>query len=510
MAEVREALPGILDDFGAMVEKRPEPVLFALLILYIAVVAMNNQRPLWYDELITNMPALVHTPMKWGLRALQHPFLSILLGKWCAAIFGAASWSLRLPATLGYLAASVCIYTLLRRLRTGNLFALFAVLVFWSTSTFYYATEARPYGIILGLAAGLLLAWHSAVTRERRLRSLAAIALCDLFLIYCHPLAVLAILPIVFAEVARYRVRRKTDWPLWICSGWPLLGIIPIFLIHPVHPAYSPLLNGRLGNGTIFYLDILQSVAPAVMIAALAALLTRRAGAAESEPADPLRPAVNALLAGGLAIPFAVNAILAATLTNPYYPRYSVAGALAVPMLAAVILARASGGSKRAGVAALLAALCFFLIGAIQQQQPEKWNAPPLAQSSLIASHKELPVVVASGLTFTEMGNREPAAFLSRTYYLQDAAAALRYADSGLFETGEFNEYFTHLPASGTVTPYADFIHQHRKFLVYGTVDYWEDWLLRRLMAEGAQLVWLGQVRGTYKDVDLNEVTVAR
>lgn len=506
---IRSAVTGILDDFGAMVEKRPEPAMVALLILYVAVVAMNNHRSLWYDELTTNMPALVHTRMNWGLRALQHPFLSVLLTSWSAAILGSSNWAVRLPATLGYLAASGCIFIFLRRLRAGNLYALFGVLLFWSTSTLYYATEARPYGIILGLAAGLLVAWHRAVTEERRTGALVAIALSDLFLIYSHPLAILALLPILCAEASRFRLHRKTDWPLWLCAGWPAVGIVPIFLIHPIHPKYSPLLNGRLSNGVLFYSDILQSVAPAIMLAALGALLAGRFNRKDPDRQEPVDSTLVALITGGLAIPFAVNGILAATLTNPYYPRYAISGALAVPVGAALLLARTSGRNVRAGAAALLAALGFFLINTIQRQYPEVWNAPPVAESEMIRSRPALPVVAASGLTFVEMANREPAAFLSRLYYLQDPAGAVRYADSALFESGEFNEYFTHLKTSGTIEPYGAFLREHPKFLVYGTVNYWEDWLLRRLMAEGAQVVWLGQVHGTYKDVDLYEITVS-
>jgi len=512
----RAGLPAIIDDFGAMVEKRPEPVAVALMLLYAVVVAMNNQRPLWYDELTTNMPALVGG-FDWDLRlGVQHGLLPALLAKISVAIFGRGNWALRLPATLGYLGASACIYTLLRRLRTGNLFALFAVLIFWSTPSFDYAAEARPYGLILGLGAGLLLAWQRAVTEERRAWSLAAIALSELCLIFCHPLAILAAMPILFAEAARLRSRRKADWPLWICAGYPALGVVPIFLVHPVHPAYSPLLNGQLSNGIIFYLGILQSVAPAVMFAALAALLTIKppaeAGLEERGEAPSqwkLSPAFFALMAGGLAIPFVVNAVLALTLTNPYYPRYSIPGTLPVPIIAALILARRTGRSARAGVIALGAAFAFFLLGEMQRQHPEVWHAPPVATSLQVESRKDLPFVAASGLTFTEMAEREPASFLSRVYYLRDPEGAVRYAHSGLFETKDFVEYMGFLPKKGIVTPYADFIRTHRKFLVYGTVSYWEDWLLRRLMAEGAQLVWLGQVRGSYKDVDLYEVTLA-
>ena len=58
--------------------------------------------------------------------------------------------------------------------------------------------------------------------------------------------------------------------------------------------------------------------------------------------------------------------------------------------------------------------------------------------------------------------------------------------------------------------PYRQFLAQHPAFYVLGTYDYPEDWLLRALQHEGARILVLGRVRGSYKDHELYEVHVGQ
>ena len=117
-----------------------------------------------------------------------------------------------------------------------------------------------------------------------------------------------------------------------------------------------------------------------------------------------------------------------------------------------------------------------------------------------------LPLVDASGLTFLEMNKRENAALLSRVFYLTDRDAALRYAHATIFEkTGILHEYW---PIRSTVMPYRDFVLQTPHFFVLGTPDYPEDWLIPKLMDDGADLRFKGELRSSYKDQMIFEVTL--
>jgi hypothetical protein len=59
----------------------------------------------------------------------------------------------------------------------------------------------------------------------------------------------------------------------------------------------------------------------------------------------------------------------------------------------------------------------------------------------------------------------------------------------------------------GHVQSYKSFREQNRHFFVFGRYDYPEDWLLRKLTADGATIRVVGRVADTYKDREVYEVT---
>ncbi len=116
-----------------------------------------------------------------------------------------------------------------------------------------------------------------------------------------------------------------------------------------------------------------------------------------------------------------------------------------------------------------------------------------------------LPFVDASGLTYIEMDNREDTGFLSRVYYLTDPSASVRYAHANIFEGMQVEK--DAFPIRANVEQYSIFVRQHPTFLVFGTDNYPEDWLLRKLQADGAHLCLLRTVDDPqFKDRQLWQV----
>jgi hypothetical protein len=113
--------------------------------------------------------------------------------------------------------------------------------------------------------------------------------------------------------------------------------------------------------------------------------------------------------------------------------------------------------------------------------------------------------VDASGLTFLEMNKRESNESLSRVFYLTDRGAAIHYAQATIFEgTASLRQYW---PIRGTVMPYQDFVGSTPHFFVLGTPDYPEDWLIPKLLDDGAKLDFKGELRASsYKDSMIFEV----
>jgi hypothetical protein len=124
--------------------------------------------------------------------------------------------------------------------------------------------------------------------------------------------------------------------------------------------------------------------------------------------------------------------------------------------------------------------------------------------SALAAVRSDLPLVDASAVTFFEMNHYEKPDILSRLYFLKDRSLAMSYTHTNIFEDrGWGDKMKPDFPISANVSSYNDFIHQHREFLVLGTYDAPEEWLLRKLVDDGARLTWLGTYPLPYVDSDL-------
>ena len=70
---------------------------------------------------------------------------------------------------------------------------------------------------------------------------------------------------------------------------------------------------------------------------------------------------------------------------------------------------------------------------------------------------------------------------------------------------GALHQYW---PVPGSVAPYGDFIRQNTHFFVLGTPDYPEDWLIPKLLEDGADLQFRGELHSSYRDHMIFEVTI--
>jgi hypothetical protein len=121
-------------------------------------------------------------------------------------------------------------------------------------------------------------------------------------------------------------------------------------------------------------------------------------------------------------------------------------------------------------------------------------------------ANANLPLVINSGIVFVEMNNHESLQLLDRAYYLTGGPVALHYTNANIFEgmADEIGAFHLH----GHAAPYAVFVRQHPHFyLLAGDHDYPEDWLLRKLHDDGAQMRLLGNIDNSYRDHDLYDVT---
>ena len=201
---------------------------------------------------------------------------------------------------------------------------------------------------------------------------------------------------------------------------------------------------------------------------------------------------------------------------SAYFLRYGIPSIFGAAILAPWFVAR---WTRNSSFAALICSIVFVfgvvtpssiarhLQHVVQPIKPQGPNLTGTFDIPISQIHPDLPMVDASGLTFLEMNRRENSTFLSRVYYLNDAQAAIKYANATIFEG--FPALKGKFPIRGNIMPYQEFIQQHSKFLVLGTYNYPEDWLLRKLLADHATLRFLGDYGTGYKDEQLYEVTLA-
>ena len=146
-------------------------------VLYVALVALSFDRPLWFDELLTYFIACAHDYSQARVWDLNPPLLH-LLARFSLWLGSGNPVFTRLPSAVAFYLASGCLFLFCAR-RVGLAFGLLPVLFLWYSPNLQYATEARPYALLCFFFSALLLLWDLAVTRARRPVLLVAITFCS-------------------------------------------------------------------------------------------------------------------------------------------------------------------------------------------------------------------------------------------------------------------------------------------------------------------------------------------
>src|SRR4051794_29976664 len=154
------------------VERRWPYVLAMLVLVFLAVtVLLDSKRPFSNDELFTFYISQQHTLHDvWNTLltgAEQLPLFFFVIVRTFTGLLGANATALRLPETLGFLLMNVCIFLFVRR-RVPASYGLMAFIFPAVTDAYYFAYEARPYGLVLGFCGLAMLSWQSAAEGRKR------------------------------------------------------------------------------------------------------------------------------------------------------------------------------------------------------------------------------------------------------------------------------------------------------------------------------------------------------
>lgn len=175
------------------------------------------------------------------------PLVYHLLAHAATKVFGATAFALRLPSLLGFLLMQVCLYLFVRRYASERE-AVFAMAFPALTATLFYAAEARPYGLLLGLYALTLLCWRRAVETERGRAALIALAFSVALALNTHYFGVLLLVPLCGAELARTVERRRLDAGMVAAIG---AGVACILFTLPFQKAAGEFRQHYYNGGSV-------------------------------------------------------------------------------------------------------------------------------------------------------------------------------------------------------------------------------------------------------------------
>jgi hypothetical protein len=350
----------------------------------------------------------------------------------------------------------------------------------------------------LGFIGLAMLGYQKRINREQPDMAILYLLVGGFGCLLCHVFSLLIWGVLMLTEASRTLLRRTFDWPLILAMVVPLSSLVfyaPLLQTHSTSAfpsAFQPNINIIIGCYLLLIVRLATILIPAILV-------------------------LRILLGKSL-----FNQMNGWREHAAFFFRYCFSGYLAIPFLIAAVLYRWTGGNRIAAVVCalfLLLGVFYLKMGFASGISPAQridlsgflsadWRKLDHCQACVLADQvaPDLPFVDASGLTFLEMDSRRDSAFLSRVYYLTDPIASLQYAHATIFDAMQSEK--ENFPIRANVASYESFVHQHHKFLVYGQYNYPEDWLLRKLLADGAQLRFLGYVEGSYKDHELWEITL--
>jgi hypothetical protein len=384
----------------------------------------------------------------------------------------------------------------------------------------------------LGLA---LVAWQKAVSPRiaslnwKHHPSVILLFFAVLGMLLSHIFAVFAVASLILGELARTRLQHKPSLPVALAILLPLLAVLSYIPMLRNHAAaiYPEAFQPTWETIQTFYFTSIDAELLALCLTALTVLLilgVTQPRAILSNPAPRwfFTSPEWVLLAGLFFAPLILLIRLMLT-HGAFFSRYGAVETIAVVLLATALLARWTNHNGDLNPSAALLGVIIVLstsgmLSAIPHEIAHHNLLPTIANSepqredcevcgNVAAIDPTLPLVDASGLTFVEMNHRESPATLAHIFYLTDHAASAGFAHANIFE--HMAQVARAFHFAGHVQPYESFVAQHPHFFVFGTYEYPEDWLLRKLTADHADIRVLDPVDDSYVNREVYEVRIA-
>jgi hypothetical protein len=495
----------IIEDVQDYVEKSTFWLLGAFSLLYLAWMSLlAAQKPMWNDELYTYYIAtLPNASDIWGALmsgAEQIPPIFHLTTRAAFYLFGVNHVSVRLPEIIGFLIMILCLFRFVTR-RSSALYGFVAMLFPLVTRASAYAYEGRPYGIVLGFSGLALICWQSATENSQRTLSLVCLALSLAGALANHYYAILVFVAIGLGELVRSLSSRRLDLPIW--AAFVVAAVVPVLLFLPMITQsrdYSATFWSKVNPSQVpnFYYSLLRPATPPLV----AALFVTAVYAMTHPGTHPTRldhesrrmPPLHELAVAFsfICIPI-VGFLIARFVTSAFVDRYFLPAVLGFSMLVAFALYSLPRGRALIGTALVLFLAGWFILMQFQAFRMSSQDANYLHETIQIleteADH-DLPIIASEPHIFMQLSYYAPVEVTSRLVYLADPEVSLRQLGHNSVDRGMLDmiKPWFHL----RVEEYRPYIASHRRFLVYGNLN-WLEWLVAQLRLDNMRVELKGQ-----------------
>ena len=166
------------------------------------------------DELFTlyfsRLPGMGEVWQQLATGVEQTPPFFYVVTRASISIMGDSAFGLRLPEVGGVALAAICVAVAVAR-RSNLLYGSLAALLVLGSQATFYAHEARPYGLVLGLVAAGFLFWQLRIDGADGIAVVLLMTAALTAAVASHYYAVLALLPIAAGEIVRSHTRKRID-----------------------------------------------------------------------------------------------------------------------------------------------------------------------------------------------------------------------------------------------------------------------------------------------------------
>jgi hypothetical protein len=461
----------------------------AFLLACFAGSAVKARRlPMWLDEAYTlNMvyqpsAAAVIDAVRDGADAA--PPLYALIVRAVRPALGSDHLALRLPSTLGFYVMCLCVYAFVSR-RLPPVYGAMAMLIA-AVSSRYYATEGRPYGLVLGAVGIALISWQRAAERRPRLLALLALSFSLAFSIALHVYAIFTLIAFGAGEIVLWLRTRKLDRTMALAITLP---IISVFLYIPLLPA-ARRFTVHFHTGTSMaaipesYIDWFGPLLPGFIAAALLYAVwqfaTDSGRLTSSAAAGRFAMKSHEITACAVLAFLPVLADLTCLLSTVgvFIPRYVIPAIIGVAILLSVLLFTATRASTAAAASVVI---CFGGSMAVYVLRPVLRTPERGQASAIIKNLAKLPpeprsIAFGDHRTMLELWFYLEPSLRDRVLYPIDETRYLAYKgnDSAPLLLSALRRYMPtmHLPNWG------DFVSLNPRFFLVSDGDDWVTWNL--------------------------------